>query len=309
MGSYLGPLTEAGDRGYADATRRALQLGCNLFDTAINYRHQRSERAIGAGLCAAVDAGEVRRDEFIVCTKGGYIPFDGDEPEDPARYFDETFVRTGAARPEEIAAGCHCMSPSYLRHQIEASLKNLGLETIDVYHLHNPETQLSEIPRPEFESRIADAFAELEKAAASGKIQFYGTATWNGYRVGPREPEHLSLAGLARIAESVGGESHRFRVVQLPYNPAMPEAAQAATQDGRPLLDAAALLKIAVVTSVPLLQTRLFRARLDLDYAGLTTPAQKLIHFARSTPGVLAPLVGMSKVAHVEENLAALGHR
>ena len=71
------------------------------------------------------------------------------------------------------------------------------------------------------------AFAALEKAVGEGKIRIYGTATWNGYRVGPTRAEALSLPDLLRLAEEVGGKDHHFRAIQLPYNLAMPEAAVA----------------------------------------------------------------------------------
>lgn len=300
MGSYLGPKGEEGDKGYEQATRRALELGCNVLDTAVNYRHQRSERAIGRGLAESA----IPRDEIVLCTKGGFIPSDGEKAMSPQEWFQETLVKPGVVDPSDVAAGCHCMTPKYLEFMIETSLKNLGVETIDVYYLHNPETQLDEVPMEEFEERIGEAFKALEKAVKAGKIQVYGTATWDGYRT----PGKLSLERLVTIAEAVGGKEHHFKVVQLPYNFAMPEAHVKPTQGKRTLLAAAQALGITVFTSVPLLQTKLLSAlpgEIQDRFPGLTTNAQRCIQFARSTPGVLAPLVGMSKAAHVDENLAA----
>lgn len=302
MGSYLGPHTDAADRAYAGAARRALQLGCNLIDSAINYRFQRSERAIGMALR---DSG-IPRDEVVLCSKAGFVPFDGEPPRDPAQWFRETFVKTGVAQTTDVVANGHVMTPKYIRHQLEQSLKNFGVETIDVYYVHNPETQLEEVSEAEFNKRLAAVFQELEKAAAEDKIQVYGTATWSGYLEGV-----LQLERIVRIARQVGGEHHHFRIIQLPYNAAMLEALTTASQQvgGRavPVLQAAQLLGITVVTSVPLLQTRLlkgFPEHLRMRFPGLMTDAQRLIQFVRSTPGVLAPLVGMSRVEHVEENLA-----
>ena len=96
----------------------------------------------------------------------------------------ETLVKTGLVRPEEVVAGCHVMSPRYLENQIEASRSNLGVETIDLYYLHNPETQLAEVTRQEFFRRLKAAFEALEKAVATERIRAYGTATWNAYRAG-----------------------------------------------------------------------------------------------------------------------------
>jgi aryl-alcohol dehydrogenase-like predicted oxidoreductase len=189
----------------------------------------------------------------VVATKGGFLPFDGAPPGDPRSYFEETFVRSGLARIEEIVAGCHCLAPRYLQAQIEQSLANLDLATVDIYCLHNPETQLEEVPRPEFRRRMRAAFELLEENVARGRIRVFGTATWNGFRVAPDSREHLSLADLSRLAEEVGGPGHHYRVIQLPFSLAMPEAWLGATQDlaGKrlSLLDAASRLGIAVLTA------------------------------------------------------------
>jgi aryl-alcohol dehydrogenase-like predicted oxidoreductase len=86
LGTYLGDCTDEDDAAYAAVARAAIGAGVNLFDTAINYRCQRSERALGSALVEAIAAGEVRRDEVVVCTKGGYVPLDGAPPASRAEY-------------------------------------------------------------------------------------------------------------------------------------------------------------------------------------------------------------------------------
>jgi aryl-alcohol dehydrogenase-like predicted oxidoreductase len=311
IGTYLGHHTADADRSYADAVKAALANGCNVIDTAVNYRSQRSERSIGRALQEAIAAREISRDEVIVCTKGGFLPFDGEPPSDAAAYFQATYLRPGIARPEEIVAGCHCLAPGYLENQISASLRNLGLETVDVYYLHNPETQLEEVAPEEFRRRIEAAFRVLEAAASAGRIGVYGMATWEAFRADRSRKNYVSLASMVDIARSVGGESHKFRVIQLPYNLAMLEGHLTPTQstpagETLPAIQAARAMGLTVFTSVPLLQTRLLSAIPEKIYPlfpGLTTNAQRAIQFARSTPGVAAPLVGMSKPDHVLENL------
>jgi len=310
LGTYLGPEDDATDALYAAAIARAMELGSNVLDAAINYRAQRSERVIGRVLAKAALDGGLRRDEIVVTTKGGFIPFDGSRPRDARAYFQDTFVRPGLLPVDELAAGCHCMAPVWLDDQIDRSRRNLGLETIDVYYLHNPETQLGEVPRPEFDRRIRAAFETLERAATDGRIGVYGTATWDGYREPAGAAGHLSLTDLLGIAREVGGESHHFRVVQLPYNLGMPEAFTKKTQrsGGREvsLLEVAAEAGLYVMTSASVLQGKLTRNLPgDLRTAiGASTDAQRSIQFVRSTPGVGTALVGMKNVAHVEENLA-----
>ncbi|PYV27470.1 MAG: aldo/keto reductase, partial [Acidobacteria bacterium] len=214
LGTYLGDPTAVQDARYREAITRAIELGTNVLDSAVNYRHQRSERAIGEALAAAVCAGSVQRDEVFLATKGGFLTFDGQEPDDPSEYFQKSFVEPGIVRPDEVAAGCHVMSPAYLENQIDVSRRNLGVETIDLYYVHNPETQLSQVSRQDFYRRLKAALAQLEKAVADGKIRLYGTATWNAYRVGPDAGEAISLSEVLRIAEEVGGKDHHFRAVQ-----------------------------------------------------------------------------------------------
>jgi aryl-alcohol dehydrogenase-like predicted oxidoreductase len=87
---------------------------------------------------------------------------------------------------------------------VDKSRANLGLETIDVYYVHNPETQLSEISRETFNTRIREAFGALEEACAEGKLSLYGVATWNGFRVAPEKRGHLSLEDLVAAAHDAG---------------------------------------------------------------------------------------------------------
>jgi len=114
LGTYLGDENDAVDRDYGQAIVDAVNLGCNIFDTAINYRAQRSERVIGQVLLLLERELGMKRDEFVVCTKGGYIPFDGALASDPAQYFEATYVRSGILRPEDVVGGAHAMTPRYL---------------------------------------------------------------------------------------------------------------------------------------------------------------------------------------------------
>ncbi|HWP35054.1 MAG TPA: aldo/keto reductase [Thermodesulfobacteriota bacterium] len=312
LGSYLGEESDEADAQYRAATRRALALGANVLDAAINYRCQRSERALGAGLADAIAAGEVARDEVVVATKGGFLSFDGAPPADPAADFERRYVRTGIATFDDIVAGCHIMTPRYLRHELDASRRNFGLETLDIYYVHNPETQLPVVGRAEFERRLTAAFAALEQAVADGAIRWYGTATWNAYRQPRGARDYLALEQVLACARAAaGGDRHHFRVIQLPYNLAMPEALvrenQPVGRETTSILVAAAHYGLTVMASASIYQSNLAR-RLPPFVAqslpGLATDAQRAIQFVRSTPGVTTALVGMKQVAHVEENLA-----
>ncbi len=313
LGTYLGHPDPETDARYVEAIVCAVARGCNVIDTAINYRFQRSERCVGEALRQLLAQG-FRREELVIATKGGYVPYEGDWPEDPQRYIEETYLRAGIARPEDFVDG-HCIAPGYLRHQIAQSRRNLGLEAIDVYFLHNPEVQRAALPPDEFRARLRAAFAVLEEAVAQGWIRFYGTATWAAYRAPAYAPEALSLAEVEAIAREVGGPEHHFRFVQLPYNLSMPEAALRRNQpwgEGwATTLEVARDLGITVWASASLMQGRLLRSwplwLRRLFPEGLSE-AQRALQFVRSTPGITTALVGMSRVAHVAHNLALVAH-
>ena len=309
IGTYLGNYDADTDRLYHNAIVRAVESGCNVIDSAINYRLQRSERSIGTAL-KELSARGFNRDEIVVATKGGFIPYDGEPPSDARRYFEETFVTPGVVNFSDVIAGVHCMKPSYLLNQLDCSLRNLDLECVDIYYLHNPETQLGKLSREEFSERLLRAFEALEGAVAAGKICVYGTATWNGYRSAVNTRDYLSLAETVDIAIKAAGKDHHFKAVQLPLNLGMTEALSLTNQlvDGKELtiLQAAQALGITVMCSASILQGQLARslpAIIAETFSGLETDGQRALQFVRSTPGVTTALVGMKQIGHVDENL------
>ncbi len=301
IGTYLGNPDEATDAAYKDAVVRAVQLGANVIDSASNYRFQRSERSIGQALIELTTEHGFSRDELLLCTKGGYLPFDGGPPYNIERYVEETFVKTGIASFDDIVGNSHCMTPAFLQKQLDQSLKNLGVSTVDVYYIHNPEAQLGYVRETEFYSRLQLAFARLEQNRSEGKLRYYGVATWNGFRKAPDELGHHSLERMVEVARETGGENHGFRFIQLPLNLAMTE--------GIPVADVAEQLGVTVIASASMLQARLSQGLPDqirTPLGPLDSDAQTAIQFVRSTPGIATALVGMSRVEHVEENLALL---
>src|SRR5271156_6995844 len=307
IGTYLGEPDDATDLAYADAIVAAIESGINVVDSAINYRFQRSERAVRAAL-KKLFANGFSRDEIVLCTKAGFLTPDREMPNDPNSYFSREFLERGIFTTDDIAAGCHCMAPSYLLDQLERSRTNLGVSTIDVFYLHNPETQLSEVSPEVFRARIREAFLFLESSVASKAIRAYGLATWNSFRDAPEANGYLSLKEMADIARDVAGDDHHFRFVQLPFNIAMPEALTRPNQmiDGKlvPMVQAARALNIALVTSAALLQGQLTKNLPPFIRAalGLQDNSSLALQFARSVPGLTTALVGMSNVQHVKAN-------
>lgn len=254
IGTFRGPRDPATDAAYVCALRTAFRGGITLVDTAGIYRDRQAERLVGA---AVRDFG---RDRLVVCTKGGYLAEEDGQP---------------------VLDGVHSIAPAVLEEQLACSLRTLGLATVDVYYIHNPEVQLRVMGMPEFLRRMRAAFACLEEAVARGAIRYYGTATWGGYIDGL-----ISLADLAGVAREVAGEGHHFRFIQLPFSLAMQDAWEAG------ILSDARELGMTAIASTPLGQ-----GRLAGDLAGA-------LQFARSAPGVASAIVGMSSSRHVEEVLA-----
>src|SRR5262249_31267255 len=255
------------------------------------YRHQHSERSVARALTAAFDAGRIERDEVVVATKAGYLVPDAVPP---------------ALETRDVVGGMHSLATGFLADQLERSRRNLDLATIDVFYLHNPETQLGYITREDFYGRIRAAFAFLESAVEQGAIRYYGAATWEGFRKPHDAQNALSLDRMTELAVGLAGASHHFRFIQLPCNLAMPEAFTLRS-GGENVLQAAARLGITVVASASLLQARLstdLPREIRDQITGASTDAQAAIQFTRSTPGIASALIGMSKPAHVRENLA-----
>lgn len=304
IGTYLGPPDAPTDQRYTAALVAAVESGINVIDTAINYRFQRSERSVGAAIHQLAERG-ISRDELVLCTKGGYLTPDGALPAEPNRYFFREYIQPGVFSVKDIAASSHCMTPRFLANQLERSLGNLGVASVDVYYLHNPETQLQEISKPDFLERLHQAFEYFESVAQAGKIRYYGVATWDGLRqkVGARNA--LELGELAQVAREIAGERHRFRFVQLPFNLAMTEALTLANQsiggNHKTVMEAAAELGITLVASASLLQGQLARnlPPLVAKALGLEDDVEGAVQFVRSSPGSTTALVGMSRVEHV----------
>jgi aryl-alcohol dehydrogenase-like predicted oxidoreductase len=312
IGTYLGEPDAATDAAYAASVLAAVEGGVNVVDTAINYRCQRSERSVGASLRQLWSKG-YSRDEIVLCTKAGFLTPDGEMPADPNEYFSREFLARGVFGPDDIAAGCHCMTPRYLEDQLERSRRNLAVQRVDVFYLHNPETQLTEVPVGEFRERLRDAFTFFESAVASGKIGAYGLATWNAFREDPKSRGYLSLEDMVGLAAEAGGKDHHLRFVQLPLNLAMPEALTLPNQTvgGRTMamVQAGRALGITLMASAPLLQGQLTKNLPPhmRQVLGLKTDSAAALQFVRSVPGLTTALVGMSQVAHVEANLALVG--
>ncbi|SRR5579883_301616 len=312
LGTYLGELNEPTNVLVTEAVIESVRRGVNLIDSSINYRHQHSERSVGKGIQRLVELGEVSRDELIICTKGGFLPHLN---QNQADWFYQQYIEPGNSgiNMRDLVAKEHCIHPEFLWNQINSSLTNLGLQTIDVYYIHNPEIQLFEVAPEVFYNRLQAAFKVMEDVADAGKISAYGLATWNGLRVPPDSKDHLDLARAKSLAQEVAGnKKDRFQFIQFPLNMAMPEALVAPTQklgeEQVPVLEAAYRLGITPIASNSLCQAQVVGKIPEYIVSAfgddLQTDCQRALQYTRSAPGLLTALVGMKTPEHIEENLA-----
>jgi aryl-alcohol dehydrogenase-like predicted oxidoreductase len=310
MGTYLGHPTEEDDQAIENAVYQSVKSGAvNVIDTAINYRAMKSERSIGRALLHLVKEGIISRDQILVSTKNGYITNDGDYPNiDVMEYMYRMYIQTEVITADDISSGYNVMNPNYLAKCIDKSVMNMHVSTIDLVYIHNAfESWYQDVSREQFMEKLVKAFELYEKYRAQNKIRYYGMATWTCFRVPSDSPEYLSLEQVIKSAYSVGGKNHGFRFIQLPYNLAYSEALllrnqSVGSEKNLTILQAAAKLKVGIFTSIPLFQGRLLGAQIP-NYGNVTDPVSKLVQIIRSSPSVIAPLIGQKKPEHVEENL------
>ena len=311
IGTYLGQPNTEDDKDMENAIYESIKSGSvNVIDSAINYRAMKSEKSIGRALSRLIKEGIITRDEVFICTKNGYITNDGDYPGiDVMEYMQNMFILTGLIKPSDISSGYNVLNPNYIARCIDKSLLNMHLSTIDLVYIHNAfESWYNDISREQFIEMISKVFEVYEKYRSNNKLRYYGMATWTCFRVSKDNKEYLSLEEVVNIAKEVGGkQQHGFKFIQLPYNLAYSEALllknqSVGSEKNLTILEAAERLNIKLFTSIPLFQSRLLQAKIP-DYMGLTDQVAKLVQIIRSSPSVIAPLIGYKKPQHIEQNL------
>jgi aryl-alcohol dehydrogenase-like predicted oxidoreductase len=296
---------------YIAAVKEAVKNGINLIDTASNYRYGQSEKEIGEALKELFEENVTKREELIICSKGGFIQLDYPFPSNPYTWIEENVLEKKLATKDDIELDQHCMTPDYLEWSCRKSLENLGVNSLDIYYLHNPEIQLSKLGDKKFYKEIENIFKRFENLADDGLFKYYGIAVWNGFV--KKEDELLSLEKLVKIAEKVGGPNHRFKYIQTPFNMAKTDIYTQLTQkvndEKCTLLQAAHRLKIGVITSSSFLQMNIFKKSftpeigvvLD-DTMTLKSDIQLALQFVRSTPGIISSLFGSRVPVNIKKN-------
>ena len=307
IGTYLGDANSITDELVTNAVKRSIKSGVNVVDTAINYRSQKAERSVGKAISELVSDGEITRDQIFISSKNGYVTNDADVNLGFWEYVKQEYTDKGVVREGDITSGYHCMTVPYLEDQLNRSLKNLGLDCIDLMYLHNAiEGQIKDVSKEQFQENLKSVFELYEQKRDEGKIKYYGMATWECFRVPKDNPQYLSLEQTIDMAKKIGGDDHGFRFIQLPYNMYYDQALLGKTQmigdKNVSFLESAVQLDVGVFTSVPFMQGRLLTPGTMPEFNDLK-PSLRALQFLRSSPGVLAPLVGQKSESHVTENM------
>lgn len=307
IGTYLGDADTRTDELVTNAVKQSITSGINVVDTAINYRAQKAERSVGKAVSELIQEGKILRDQIFLSTKNGYVTNDADVKLGFWEYVKEEYSQKGIIKEGDVTSGYHCMTPSYLSDQLDRSLKNLDLECVDLIYLHNAvEGQIKDVSKEQFLDNLKSVFELYEQKRDERKIKFYGMATWECFRVANDNPQYLSLEDTVNMAKKIGGENHGFKFIQLPFNMHYDQALLGKNQslgtENVSVLESAIRLGIGVFTSVPFMQGRLLQPGVMPDFNDLK-PSLRALQFIRSSPGVLAPLVGQKSSEHVSENL------
>ena len=219
--------------------RRAVELGVNFIDTADSYGPYVSEEIIHEALHPY--------DGLVIATKAGLL-----------RTGPDVWIPLG--------------NPSYLRQELEMSLRRLGVDTIDLFQLHRIDRNFP----------LADQVGELLTLKNEGKIRHIGLSEVN--------VDQLNAA--QQITEIVS--------VQNKYN--------VASRAAESLLDAATSQGIGFIPWFPLAAGPLAAPdgplhRIAAEHGA--TPSQLALAWLLKRSPVMLPIPGTSKVAHLEDNVAA----
>jgi aryl-alcohol dehydrogenase-like predicted oxidoreductase len=269
--------------------RKALDSGITFYDTADMYAQGESESLIGA-------AFRGRREHVIIATKGGYcLPAQRDVMR-RIKPLVRPIVRALRLKRTSLPAAIsgtlsQDFSPLYLTKALEASLKRLQTDYIDLYQLHSPGAQFMQ------SNAFEETLLALEKLKTQGKVRFYGVAT----EVPADAPFCLSASGISSV--------------QLGFGLLDPEALDrgtlaAATARGLGIIARGcfgggllkdglegAQLKAATpkwqrIETIRSLSKDMRRSALDAA-----------LQFCRGTPGLSITLLGMRIEDHLRENL------
>ena len=231
--------------------RSAIEKGVSSFDTAHNYANGLSEKILGEVI------NELKLENIDVYTKIGFIDISAEIREDDEfekillNQYSSLSIKDIQLAPQKR----HFLQPDFITQCLETSISRLSKNSLRGVLLHNPETQLIKLSRPDFESILLNAFIVLENAFRSDIIKGYGVATWQSFYLNPNDHFYISIEWLHKLANKVGGKGNGFKTIMFPLNPSFLEKSliknQPVQNKNMSILDAAHKLQLEVNISSP----------------------------------------------------------
>lgn len=301
MGTHLGDFSDSDSQKYINSMLYGIEKGINFIDTAINYRGMRSEKDVGKVLTEAINVRKIaRREELIVSTKCGLILGDITEGLRPDAYLEKILKPLGIFEEDFNKTADwdrHTLLPRFYEYAISKSIKNLGIETIDIHYIHIPEISRYALGEESFYNQLRELFLFYETQVKIGKVRFYGFAMEEAFLYDENSEWYISLEKVCNLAEEVAGKSHHFRFIQLTYNYTERTAATKKYQKiaSKPFtaIEAANELGLNVIINMPL----------NMGNMPENVTVDEMLHFVTDEPGVLAAMVGSKKPEHIASNL------
>lgn len=258
--------------------RKALDLGINFFDTANVYSSGESELILGR----ALKSFGVRRDDVVVATK---------------LYF-----------PMGPGPNQHGLSRKHIFQAIDASLQRLGLDHVDLYQIH----------RFDLETPIDETLDALTQLVRDGKVRYLGASTMGAYQLA----KLLYRADQLRLKRFVSMQNN----YSLLYREEEREMIPLCREEGVGLIPyspigggllAGSRRTGTVRSHSPMARDRFNRkadeAVIDAVAAAArqrgVAPAEVAIAWLLAQPGVTAPIIGATKLDHLDDPVKALGTR
>ncbi|MGW1887129.1 aldo/keto reductase [Streptomyces sp. NPDC001970] len=253
------------------AIREARELGINFFDTAQAYGFGASEHVLGKALRKEITGD---RDSVVIATKGGLLPGGGRDA-----------------------------SAAYLRQGVEQSLRSLGVETIDLYQVHWPDSKVPAV----------ETAGVLQELADEGKIRFAGVSNYDVKQMAEfaavrpvdtlQPPYHLFRRGIE--AEVLPYAIER-NVGVLAYSP-LASGLLTGRFDENTTFEESDWRSQATAFTGDTLKRNLAVVRLLAEYAeerGLTV-SQLAIAWVLARPGVHVAIVGARSIGNIRASAAA----
>jgi aryl-alcohol dehydrogenase-like predicted oxidoreductase len=276
-------------KGASHVLRQALDAGITFYDTADMYSQGESESLIGT-------AFRGRRGQVIMATKGGYCLSGRQNIIKRIKPWVRPIVQALGLKRAKLPAGIagalsQDFSPSYLTAALEASLRRLQTDYVDLYQLHSPSAQFMQ------SAAFGEALETLEKLKRHGKVRFYGVAT----EVPADAPFCLSATGIASVQLGFGLldlEALDHGTLAAAGSRGLGIIARGCFAGG---LLKESLTQAQLAAATPKWQ-RIMALRAHSQRTGrslLETAAQ----FCRATTGISVTLLGMRTETHLQENL------